>query len=75
MSKLYGWYSEKQAAMWVGMADYQLDRERQKICIYTTPDGKEVAVTEVTSSPEKGRGNFDDYLFVGEVVGFVRHLP
>jgi len=84
MSKLYGWYSAKEAAHWTKLdkyeyASFNTDCFEQKIAdqapvIYTTPDGTEICVTEVTTTPEMKVDMFGDFVFLGEVVKFVRSL-
>lgn len=77
--KMYGWYSAKQAQ--------ELERNdtrslsigfRSGCSIYQGIDGKEVIVTLVTPTPERKYisefCDWDDYVFLGEVVRFLRFV-
>ena len=41
-------------------------------CVYSTPDGKEVIVTEVTEDITGAANMWDDKVFVGQVLNFIR---
>ena len=59
-TKMYGFRSAKQTA-------------HTGELVYQTPDGREVLVTEISSSPNRiADGGWDDFEAVGEVTTFVR---
>lgn len=65
--RLHGWWSDKQ--------EEHLRSQYGKGSIrYTTPDGGEVSVTNVTDSPDDHCSGWDDMEYVGEVVSPVELL-
>ena len=77
--KLYGWYSQKQSNLYQQINNkykYNLNRpeKRPKYNIYLTKDGKEVSVTWVSTSNNRNDFNFDDIVFKGEVVRWIRSI-
>ena len=67
----YGWYSQKQKEFYDYM-NHKCYNENNKpgICVYLTPNGDEVHVTE----SENPINNFDDNVYVGVVDKFVRKI-
>lgn len=62
---MYGFYSEKQLEI--------MKRNGYNAIVYLTPDGKEVIVTEVKQINESNKW-YDDCVYVGEVVKYVRQI-
>jgi len=76
----WGWYSAKMAEA-LRQPSYQLnaftnqwEAVTRSPLVYSTPDGGEVLVTAVTSSPEHDMG-WDDVEPRGPVVAFLRMAP
>lgn len=70
----YGWYSHKQKQLFDDI-NHKCYYKNHKpgICIYLTPNGDEVRVTEVSKS-ENPINKFDDNVYVGVVDKFVRKI-
>ena len=70
----YGWYSQKQKEFYDDINHKCYDgNNKSGICIYLTPKGDEVHVTEVTES-ENPINKFDDNVYVSVVDKFVRKI-
>tara|TARA_B100000795_G_C22800005_1_gene441332 strand:- start:369 stop:650 length:282 start_codon:yes stop_codon:yes gene_type:complete len=65
-----GWYSQKQRRSRHGWSD---NKFKHCACIYKTPEGNEVIVTEVSKSYTYD-SEWDDVKMVGAVTRFVRPL-
>lgn len=80
----YGWYSKKQHTILTHSVKYKLEtaifdsgktkwEKRKHNCyIYKIESGDNVICTEVTSTTEYPTSNFDDFVFLGKVVKFVK---
>lgn len=74
----YGWFSEKQIAH-VNRLKHHIRRhnnegQRSRYNIYLTDNGKEVPVTMVLYTDRREDINFDDAVFQGRVVKWVRSV-
>jgi len=70
----YGWFSEKQIAHVHRIRRRNNEGRKPKYNIYLTDKGKEVPVTMVLRSNKREDVNFDDAVFQGRVVKWVRSV-
>ena len=80
----YGWYSKKQHTNLSNAVKYELKtatfdngkikwkKKKNNCYIYKTESGDTVVCTEVTRTPDYPTSKFDDFIFLGKVVMFVR---